>query len=162
MIIMGIDPGTAVTGIGVIEIQGERKSALNYQIIRTSSKKSLPVRLKEIYQSVNRAVMDIQPDVCAVEDVYGGKNIRTALTLGQARGAAIIAALNAGVEIAEYTPAEVKISLVGNGSASKEQVQYMVKNLLEMTEKPFPLDCSDALAVALCHAHRMNWNSIRK
>jgi len=162
MLIMGIDPGTAVTGIGVIEIKGERKSALNYRVIRTSSKKSLPVRLWEIYQALYAAALETQPDVCAVEDVYGGKNIRTALTLGQARGAAIIAALNAGVEIAEYTPAEVKISLVGNGAASKEQVQYMVKNLLEMTEKPFPLDCSDALAVALCHAHRMKMNSILK
>ena len=160
MIIMGIDPGVAATGIGIIQVEGEKYYAVEYLVVRTSARKKLPERLKEIYDAVSHTVKSFQPDVCAVENVYGGKNIQTALTLGQARGAAIIAALNNGVEIAEYSPAEVKMSLVGNGRASKEQVQYMVKNLLNLREKPYPLDCSDALATALCHAHRMKFNRL--
>ena len=160
MIIMGIDPGVAATGIGIIQVEGEKYYAVEYLVLRTSAKKKLPERLKEICDAVSHTVQSFRPDVCAVEDVYSGKNIQTALTLGQARGAAIIAALNNGVEIAEYSPAEVKMSLVGNGRASKEQVQYMVKNLLNLREKPYPLDCSDALATALCHAHRMKFDRI--
>ncbi len=154
MIVMGIDPGSAVTGMGVVEIEGETKRLLGFRAIRTNARKSLPERLGQIYRAVQADIAGYNPDVCAVEQVFGGKNIRSALIIGQARGAAMMAAINAGVEIAEYTPAEVKMSVVGNGAASKEQVQYMVKHILKLAEAPRPFDCADAIAVALCHAHR--------
>lgn len=152
---MGIDPGTSVTGIGFIEVVDGGFELLKYRAVRTSSRKKLPERLKEIYRAVQCEISELKPDVCAIEEVFGGKNIRTALIIGQARGAAMMAAVNAGVDIAEYSPAEIKISLTGNGRASKEQVQYMVRSILRLNENPTPLDCSDALATAICHAHRM-------
>ena len=155
MIIMGVDPGTAVTGIGVIEIIGDDLRAITYRAVRTSAKEQLPVRLKEIFDAVRSVAEDYFPAYCVVEDVFGGKNIRSALLIGQARGAVITAALSAGVQIAEYTPREIKMSVVGNGNASKEQVQFMVRSLLGLRENPEPLDCSDALAAAICHANRL-------
>lgn len=154
MIVMGIDPGSAVTGIGVINVRGGSSSLVDYRAVRTDSRKPLPERLRKIYLAVMEEIAELKPEVCAVEQVYGGKNIRSALVIGQARGAAIMAAINSGVEIAEYSPAEVKMSVVGNGAASKEQVQYMVKHLLGLDDFPKPHDCADALAVALCHTHR--------
>lgn len=155
MIIMGVDPGTAVTGIGIITVDGNELSSLKYLPVKTSAKKSLPLRLKEIYDAVFREAQAIRPDYCSVENVFGGKNIRSALLIGQARGAAIMAAVNAGIEIAEYSPREIKMSVVGNGNAAKEQVQFMVRHLLGLRENPEPLDCSDALAAAICHANRL-------
>jgi crossover junction endodeoxyribonuclease RuvC len=160
MKIMGIDPGTSVTGVGIIDYGKELLALVGYCAVRSSSRESLPRRLKQIYDAVVEQIQTYKPEVCAVEEVFGGKNIRSTLTIGQARGAAIMAAINSGIEVVEYTPAEVKISLVGNGNASKEQVQYMVQNLLGLKEKPFPLDCSDALAVALCHSNRIKFSQI--
>ncbi len=157
MIILGIDPGSALTGIGVIDFDGRNMKALNYRAIRTDSKKKLPFRLKEIYDEVKKEIEVFHPDVCSVENVFGGKNIRSALIIGQARGAAIMAGINAGVEIVEYTPADIKMSVVGGGNASKEQVQFMVRSILGLRENPRPLDCSDALAAAICHAHRVKF-----
>jgi len=152
---MGIDPGSAVTGVGIITFDGKNLRALKYKAIRTDSKMKLPLRLKEIYDSVRELILELKPEVVCIEDVFGGKNIRSALTIGQARGAAMMAAVNCGVEIAEYTPAEIKKALSGRGGASKEQVQYMVRNILKMRENPAPMDCSDALAAAICHAHKI-------
>jgi crossover junction endodeoxyribonuclease RuvC len=155
---MGIDPGLSVTGIGVIETIGEKLALVGFRPLRSKVKERLPVRLKTIYDAVLKEIQSTQPEVCAVEDVFGGKNLRSSLLVGQARASAILAACNCGIEVVEFTPAEVKISLVGNGSASKEQVQYMVKHLLNLRDKPFPLDCSDALAIALCYANRMKFS----
>ena len=157
MIILGIDPGSALTGVGVIDFDGKKIRALNYRAIRTDSKKKLPFRLKEIYDEVKKEIEVFHPEVCSVENVFGGKNIRSALIIGQARAAAMMAAINSGVEIAEYTPAEIKMSVVGGGRASKEQIQFMVRSILGLRENPRPLDCSDALAAAICHAHRMKF-----
>ena len=112
MIILGIDPGSALTGTGVIEFDGKNMRALNYRPIRTDSKQKLPLRLKEIYDEVMKEIEAFHPDVCSVENVFGGKNIRSTLIIGQARGAAIMAGINAGLEIAEYTPAEIKKSVI--------------------------------------------------
>jgi crossover junction endodeoxyribonuclease RuvC len=154
---MGIDPGLSVTGVGVIEYIQDQSGLIGFHPIRTKANLILPERLKIIYDAVTEQIRETQAEVCVVEDVFGGKNLRSALLIGQARASAILAAVNAGLTVAEFTPAEVKISLVGNGSASKEQVQYMVKNLLKLQEKPFPLDCSDALAIALCYANRLKF-----
>ena len=162
MIILGIDPGSALTGTGVIEFDGKNMRALNYRPIRTDSKQKLPLRLKEIYDEVMKEIEAFHPDVCSVENVFGGKNIRSTLIIGQARGAAIMAGINAGLEIAEYTPAEIKKSVVGGGAASKEQVQFMVRSILGLRVNPKPLDCSDALAAAICHAHRVKYSGMMK
>jgi len=162
MIIMGIDPGTAVTGVGVIEYFSGDIELKGYKAVRTSSGESLPKRLKEIYDEVSAAAREFSPEVCVVEEVFAGKNVRSALMIGQARSAAILAAVNASVEVVEYAPREIKQSVVGNGNAAKEQVQFMVKNILRMTENPYPLDCSDALAGAICHANRVKYNKIYK
>ncbi len=158
MIIMGIDPGTAITGIGIIALQDENLSLLKYRAVKTVSKSELPLRLKSIYNAVMEDAEMFSPQVCAVEDVFSGINIRSALQIGQARGAAMMAAVNRGIEIAQYTPREVKMSVVGNGNASKKQVQFMVRNLLNLQHNPEPIDCADALAVAICHANRMKLN----
>ena len=155
MIILGIDPGSAVTGIGVVEFDGKNLRPLGFQAIRTPASARLPLRLKQIYDEVAEAIRRFQPQVVCIEQVFGGKNIQSALTIGQARGAALMAAVNSGIEIAEYSPAEIKKSLSGRGGASKEQVQFMVRNILGMKENPAPLDCSDALAAAICHAHKI-------
>lgn len=155
---MGVDPGSAVTGIGVIEYDGKKLRVVKYRAIRTSSEKKLPDRLKEIYDSVKAEIAECQPEVVSIEEVFGGKNIRSALIIGQARGAAMMAALNSGIQVAEYTPAEIKKSLSGRGSATKEQVQFMVRSFLGLRENPTPLDCSDALAAAICHANKMKFN----
>jgi crossover junction endodeoxyribonuclease RuvC len=157
---MGIDPGVSTTGLGVIECTGEHSSLIGFRPVRSNSQMGLPQRLKLIYDAINEEIRDFGPEVCAVENVFGGKHLRSALIIGQARGAAILAAVNSGIEVAEFTPAEIKISVTGNGNASKEQVQFMVKNLLKLKDRPFPLDCSDALAVALCYANRMKYNGI--
>ena len=160
MIIMGVDPGTAVTGIGVIEIIGQGLRAITYRAVKTSAREKLPVRLKEIFDEVQSMAEDYRPAYCAVEDVFSGKNIRSALLIGQARGAVITGAMSAGVSIAEYTPREIKMSVVGNGNASKAQVQFMVRNLLGLRENPEPHDCSGALAAALCHVHRLRFKGM--
>jgi crossover junction endodeoxyribonuclease RuvC len=162
MIIMGIDPGTAVTGIGVIEVLSDEISLKGFKAIRTSSGEKLPGRLKEIYDEVSIALREFSPEICVVEDIFTGKNVKSALMIGQARACAILAAVNASMEVVEYAPREIKMSVVGNGNAVKEQVQFMVKNILRMRENPYPLDCSDALAGAICHANRMKYNKIYK
>ena len=123
--------------------------------VRTNTKISLPLRLKEIYDAVKYDIARHRPRFVAVEEVFGGKNIQSTLKIGQARGAAVMAAVNSGVEVVEYSPAEVKMSVVGRGNASKEQVQFMVKNLLGLEQIPVPHDCADALAAALCHSHKI-------
>lgn len=150
MKIIGIDPGTSVTGIGIIENKNGHTSLIHYDTIVLNSKKPLPERLKIIYDSCLKCISQFGPDEFAIETAFYGKNIQSTLKLGQARGVAIIAALNSDLKIAEYSPREVKKSVTGNGASSKEQVQYMVKSILSLKNN-MPADSSDALAVALCH-----------
>ncbi len=159
MLILGIDPGTAVTGYGVIESSGPNTfRCVAFGAIRSKANQSLPPRLKNIYDSIAGIIEQYQPDQVALEDVFYGRNFQAALKLGQARGAAIIAALNAEKPVATYSAREVKMSLTGYGAASKEQVQRMVRDILRLDAPATPLDASDALAIALCHAHRW-WTS---
>ncbi len=154
MIILGVDPGTLVTGFGVIDAEAGRVDLLACGAIRNGGERAMPLRLKHIYASLTEVIQEYHPDEFAVETAFYGKNAQSALKLGQARGVAILAAVNHEIPTSEYSPREVKKAIVGNGSASKEQVQYMVKTLLKLKEPPRPLDVSDALAVALCHLQR--------
>ncbi len=150
-IILGIDPGSRITGYGVIRQLGGRVEYLGSGCIRTSGAQ-LSDKLKQIYDGVSEVIIQFQPDLFAIEQVFMAKNPDSALKLGQARGCAIVAAVNAGLPVAEYAARQVKQSVVGTGAADKEQVQHMVKQLLKLPACP-QADAADALAVALCHTH---------
>lgn len=150
-IILGIDPGSRVTGYGVIRQVGRQLSYLGSGCIRTKVD-DLPSRLKLIYAGVTEIITQFQPDYFAIEQVFMAKNAASALKLGQARGAAIVAAATQNLPVAEYEARKVKQSVVGNGAADKIQVQHMVKTLLRLPAAPQE-DAADALAVALCHAN---------
>lgn len=161
MIILGIDPGTAITGCAVIESTdgSNRMRALDYGCIRTKADIPMHVRLREIYSSLCEKVHEYRPEIVAIEQLYFNRNVTTALAVGQARGVAILAAANCGLEVAEYTPLQVKQSVTGYGRARKEQVQRMVKALLALPEIPRPDDVADALAVAICHSFSCGMNA---
>jgi len=149
--VLGIDPGSRVTGYGVIETDGVRSRHLASGCIRTAAG-DFPARLGEIFHGVREVLVEWRPQQVAVEQVFVSRNAASALKLGQARGAAISAVVTLDLQVFEYTPAAVKQGLVGNGRAEKEQVQHMVRVILGLQGK-MALDESDALAVALCHAH---------
>jgi crossover junction endodeoxyribonuclease RuvC len=152
MIVLGIDPGTAITGYGVV--RGEPYGALalvECGVIRTSARDPLPVRLREIYEDVRGLIERHQPEALAVEDVFYSRNVRTTIVLGHARGVVLLAGEQASLPVHEYPPAEVKKSVVGTGAATKEQVQFMVTRLLRLRAAPQPSDAADAAAVALAH-----------
>ncbi|MFZ5650791.1 MAG: crossover junction endodeoxyribonuclease RuvC [Bacillota bacterium] len=154
MIILGVDPGTAITGYGVVGFCGNRFSVLQYGCVRTSPDMDLAGRLGVLYQSLNGVINGYSPDHFAIEQLFFNKNAKTALAVGHARGVAMLAAIQSGLPVFEYTPLQVKQAVVGNGRAAKEQVQFMVKTLLNLDSKPSPDDVADALAVAMCHAFR--------
>jgi crossover junction endodeoxyribonuclease RuvC len=153
--ILGIDPGLNVTGYGLIEINGRKPELLKYGHISTNSKNNLAERLHLIFQTLNKIIFEYKPDRVAIEDLFYAENVKTAIVMGHARGAAIVAAMQNDATVAEFTAREVKMSVVGNGAASKTQVKYMVANILSVKEDIKPDDASDALAVALCQWHRL-------
>jgi len=151
-VVLGIDPGTAVTGYGVVGRTADAPfSLLECGVVRTSARKPLPVRIREIFHTVQDVIERFDPDVVSVEDVFQGKNVRSALTLGHARGAILLAAALRDVEIAEYSPREIKKAVVGTGSATKDQVAFMVQKQLRLRTAPAPSDAADGVAAALCH-----------
>jgi crossover junction endodeoxyribonuclease RuvC len=158
VIILGIDPGIAIVGYGIIKYEGNKFTVMNYGAITTESSMQLPERLKVIYRAVQDLINVYRPSVVAVEELFFNKNVKTALNVGQGRGVVILAAANAGVNIFEYTPLQVKQSVVGYGRAQKPQVQQMVKALLSLNAVPKPDDVADALAVAVCHANSSTMN----
>jgi len=151
MRILGIDPGSRITGYGVIELQGRRAVYLGSGCVRVETE-TFPERLRAIFDGVGEVVAEYQPNEIAIEKVFVQRNVDSALKLGQARGAALCAVMNRALPIAEYSPAEIKKALVGRGGAGKQQVQHMVKTLLQLIESP-ATDAADALACALCHSH---------
>jgi len=161
MIILGIDPGSRKTGYGLISKQGNRLIHIDNGAIFTQSAKDFPQRLEQIFTGLSAIIAQYQPEVVAVEDVFLAKNAQSALKLGQARGAAIVAAVNVGLTVYEYTAMQVKQAVVGTGRAEKAQVQHMIKVLLNLPEIAQE-DASDALAVAICHAHSAAINSLLK
>lgn len=149
--ILGIDPGLRVTGYGIIDVQGDRLEHVDNGCIRVAAGE-LPERLKVIFEGVGEVVRQFRPDQMAIEKVFVNRNADSALKLGQARGAAICAAVLEAVPVSEYTPRQIKQAATGSGSADKEQVAHMVRALAGIKEK-LPADASDALAIALCHSH---------
>ena len=155
MIIIGIDPGTIITGIGIIESDGGNTIALYYDSLKLDKYSFYPLRLKKIYEKLIEVIDKYHPDEFSIETAFFGKNVQSALKIGQARGVSILAAVNREIPISEYSPREIKKSVTGNGAASKEQVAYMVKNILKLKQSPKLLDTSDALAIAICHRNRI-------
>jgi crossover junction endodeoxyribonuclease RuvC len=151
MRILGIDPGSRFTGYGIIDVNGDRAVAAHFGVIKTGNGE-FPERLGIIFNGIRDLVSEFRPDQVAVENVFVSKNASSALKLGQARGAAICAAICEGLSVSEYSPRSVKQAIVGKGSADKVQVQHMVRVLLQLRETPQE-DAADALAVALCHQH---------
>ena len=152
MIVLGIDPGTAVTGYGVVK--GDRSAPphlIECGIIRTKPRDTLAARLQEIHAGVTELIVRHRPDALSIEDVFYAKNVRTTVVLGHARGVILLAAADARIEIAEYPPAEIKKAVVGTGAATKEQVQFMVTRILRLKSPPQPADASDGVAAALAH-----------
>ena len=153
MRVMGVDPGSDITGYGVIETDGRRYEVVEYAAIRTSSKSRFADRLLLISRKLEEVIQRLRPQACAVEDTFYAVNVKSAMKLGQVRGVVLLTAARANVEVFEYSPLEIKSALVGYGRAEKQQVQEMVRLLLKLKEAPEPLDASDALAVAICHAN---------
>jgi crossover junction endodeoxyribonuclease RuvC len=150
--ILGIDPGTATMGWGVIRQDGNRLRYVQHGAIVTPSSWEMPRRLGRLFDGVTELVKGYRPEKVAVEELFFNTNVTTAITVGQARGVALLAAYRAGVEVAEYTPLQVKQAITSYGRAEKRQVQEMVKTLLNLREIPKPDDAADGLAIAICHA----------
>lgn len=157
MIILGIDPGLAIVGYSVIEYKGSNCIPLEYGAITTDSKALFPDRIKIIYTELLDIIDQYKPEDLAIEELFFNKNVKTAIKVGQARGVEILAAINKGLNIYEYTPLQIKQATVGYGRAEKHQVQEMVKVLLNLKEIPKPDDVADALAVSICHASSLKF-----
>lgn len=153
MIIIGIDPGTRVTGYGIIKVEGSRYSIVDYGCIKPPTTVDLPDRYLIIFNSVGELLEKFRPNALVVESQYMHKNVQSAIKLGMARGSIVIAARQRGIEVHEYYPTQAKLAVVGNGKASKAQVQAMTQRLLNLSVLPEPEDAADALSLAICHAH---------
>ncbi len=158
MIVLGIDPGTATTGYGVVSSEGDDLSLVACGAITTPSGQPLPERLLAIYRQLLALFTSYQPQAVAVEEVFFGRNVRTAISVGHARGVVLLAAAQAGFPIFTYTPTAVKQAIVGYGGADKRQVQEMIRMLLALPDVPQPDDVADAVAVAICHIHTSQLN----
>ena len=153
MIILGIDPGFAIVGVGIIEYKGNKFRTIDYFALTTKAHTPIEERLKIIYDGITEAINKYKPDFIAVEELFFNNNAKTAIQVGQARGVILLAGVNANLPIYEYTPLQVKQAVVGYGRADKTQIQQMVKAILNLSEIPKPDDVADALAIAVCHAH---------
>jgi len=151
--ILGIDPGYAILGYGIIGYQASRHSLIAYGTVETEKEKPLPMRLKTIYDRLSEIIEEYKPHVCAIEELYFSSNQKTAIKVGEARGAAILACAQAGISIYEYTPLQIKQALTGYGRADKHQIQEMVRQILGLERAPRPDDAADAVAAAICHAN---------
>ena len=151
--ILGVDPGYAILGWGVIEYRKSMHRLIAYGTVETEKEKSMPVRLKEIFDGLTGVIEKHTPDVCAIEELYFNSNQKTAIKVGEARGAAILACAQAGKPVYEYTPLQIKQALTGYGRADKHQMQEMVRQILGLERAPSPDDAADAVAAAICHAN---------
>lgn len=159
--VLGVDPGNSVTGYGIVEEHENQLFHVENGQISVSPKVSFPQRLKRIYDDLQEVILRYSPDVIAVEGLFFSRNVKTALRLGHARGVAILAAVNAGLNVYEYSPLEIKQAVAGYGRATKDQIQMMVKELLNLPEA-VSFDASDALAVAICHIHSIRMKDVLK
>ncbi len=151
MRVLGIDPGTALVGYGIIDIDDGEMTPVTWGAIRTSSKMEMPDRLLQIHTEVCALIVEYRPDTVGVEEVFFGRNITTGITVSQARGVILLALTQAGIPIGEYSPPKIKMSVAGYGNADKAQVQLMVRHLLDLEETPRPDDAADGLAIAITH-----------
>ena len=154
MIILGIDPGSLNVGYGVLQVEKRKIVAAGCGTIKINPKLQLAERLVQIHLGMDKIIAEYKPDISVVETIFYGKNIKSAFTLGHARGVIMLALAQHNIEIEEYSPREVKKSVVGNGNASKEQVEYMVQKILNLVNKPETQDAADALAIALCQFNK--------
>lgn len=155
MIILGVDPGTNFTGFGIIKLNRNSFARLKNGIIKLPSTSVIPLRLAIIYDELNKIIKTYKPDEFAIETAFYGKNVQSAMKIGYARGVSLLAAVHNNIPTSEYSPREIKKSVVGTGAASKEQVCYMIKNLLDLKGENLKFDESDALAVAVCHGFKI-------
>lgn len=155
-VILGIDPGLAHTGWGVVRQDGPKLSCLAYGCVTTDAEYQLPQRLKKIYDQIDAVIDRFKPACAGIETVWFGQNTTAAILTGQARGAALVACANGGLGVGEYTPNEIKLAVVGAGMAEKQQVQYMVRKLLSLDRVPEPDHAADALAAAICYTTHSN------
>lgn len=154
MLAIGIDPGTAITGYGLVRLDEDgRLRPIAFGVVTTEPATPMPERLSELHSALADLLLLHRPETAAVEKLFFQKNVSTALAVGQARGVALLALAQAGVPAAEYSPREVKLAIAGYGGAGKRQMQAMVRALLGLSEPPHPDDAADALAVAICHLH---------
>ena len=153
--IFGVDPGFGIVGYGVIDVYGQSENLVTYGAIRTSAHDAIPKRIEKIYDELSKLLTEYTPDEAAVEELYFFRNVTTAISVGEARGVILLALEKFGIDIYEYTPMEVKLSVTSYGKATKRQVQEMVRVMLNMDDIPRPDDAADALAIALCHAHQL-------
>ena len=153
MIILGIDPGYAILGYGVISTEGIRSKVIDYGVIETVAHTPFPQRLEQLYTCMNELIKLYKPDHVAFEELFFARNTKTALQVAAARGIALLSAQQAGLPLYEYTPMQIKLAVTGNGHADKKQVQQMVRVLLSLREIPKPDDAADALGAAICHAN---------
>jgi len=160
MRILGIDPGLATLGFGVIDQQNNQLQMVDFGCIQTTPNISFPQRIFQVYQQLTNILVNYLPDVVVVEELFFSKNVKTAIQVGQVRGVVILAAIQNGHEVKEYTPLQVKLSVVGYGRATKDQIQKMVKVLLKLPQIPKPDDAADALAVAICYAHSRKFDEL--
>lgn len=160
MIILGVDPGYAIVGIGVIEYVGNKFRTLEYGAITTPAGMPTTERLKKIYQEMEMYLDKYKPDAVAIEELFFNSNQKTAINVAQARGVLLVSVANRNIPICEYTPLQVKQSVTGYGRADKKQIQTMVKMLLGLNAIPKPDDAADALAIAICHAHSNKMNNM--
>lgn len=162
MIILGVDPGTIFTGYGIINYVNGEMTPVSAGVIKIPVTKELAPRLKVIYDELDKIIKQFKPDEFAIETAFYGKNVQSAMKIGYARGVSLLAAVQNNLPNKEYSPREIKKSVTGNGAASKEQVQYMIKKLLAIKKNKMKFDESDAIAVAICHALKRNSISTKR
>ncbi|MGI6211156.1 MAG: crossover junction endodeoxyribonuclease RuvC [Anaerovoracaceae bacterium] len=153
MRILGIDPGYAIMGWSILDLKGNHFTAVDYGSIETKAGTEMPQRLKTLYDDLTRIIVRYRPEEASIEELFFNNNAKTVIHVGEARGVAILACVNNGVAVNEYTPLQIKQALVGYGRADKKQVQAMVKAILNLDEVPKPDDTADAVAAAICHGH---------
>ena len=162
MIILGIDPGYAILGYGIIDAEGRKIRPVDYGVIETKAGEPFPERLEKLYLGMRQLVGIYKPEHIVFEELFFYRNTTTALPVGAGRGVAMLAAQQSGVPLYEYTPMQIKLAVTGNGHADKKQVQFMVKTMLNLDSVPKPDDTADALAAAICHAHSKGRRDILK
>lgn len=160
MIIMGIDPGFAITGYGILKYTGNKFSLIKYGVITTEASANFAERLILLSSGMKELISEYKPDAICIEELFFNKNIKTAIAAAHGRGVALLSAAESGAEVYEYTPLQVKQAVVGYGRADKAQVQQMVRIILNLQEIPKPDDAADALAIAICHAHSYRMNKL--